>query len=103
LSNKKGRFTWAFVALGEIGFWHYFFCGSFTACSCFSNLSPFFLMDAKMLRARAVRQVLARPASQPPTTRALHLLMQYVRGHQSRELVNAQLQLGNQLHLVLGG
>jgi hypothetical protein len=58
-----------------------------------------------MLRARAVRQVLARPASQPPTTttRALHLLMQYVRGHQSRELVNAQLQLGNQLHLVLGG
>jgi hypothetical protein len=63
---------------------------------------PFFLMDAKMLRARAVRQVLARPASQPPTTRALHLLMQYVRGHQSRELVNAQLQLGNQLHLLLG-
>jgi hypothetical protein len=59
-------------------------------------------MDAKMLRARAVRQVLARPASQPPTTRALHLLMQYVRGHQSRELVNAQLQLGNQLHLLLG-
>lgn len=55
-----------------------------------------------MLRARAVRQVLARPASQPPTTRALHLLMQYVRGHQSRELVNAQLQLGNQLHLLLG-
>lgn len=55
-----------------------------------------------MLRARAVRQVLARPASQPPTSRALHLLMQYVRGHQSRELVNAQLQLGNQLHLLLG-
>jgi hypothetical protein len=67
-----------------------------------SNLSPFFLMDAKMLRARAVRQVLARPATCPPSTRALHLLMQYVRGHQSRELVNAQLQLGNQLHLLLG-
>jgi hypothetical protein len=62
---------------------------------------PFFLMDAKMLRARAVRQVLARPANQPPSTRALHLLMQYVRGQQSRELVNAQLQLSNQFHLVL--
>lgn len=68
----------------------------------FSTSLPFFCMDAKMLRARAVRQVLARPANQPPTTRALHLLMQYVRGHQSRELVNAQLQLGNQLHLLLG-
>jgi hypothetical protein len=59
-------------------------------------------MDSKLLRARAVRQVLARPASQPPSTRALHLLMQYVRGHQSRAVVNAQLQLGNHLHLVLG-
>ncbi|QKG57338.1 hypothetical protein GKZ68_12345 [Hymenobacter sp. BRD128] len=57
-------------------------------------------MESKTLRARAVRQALAHPASSSPTCRELQLLTQYVLGQRSREELNDELLRGNRLHLL---
>ncbi|MGI4762507.1 MAG: hypothetical protein ACRYF0_17480 [Janthinobacterium lividum] len=57
-------------------------------------------MESKKLRIRAVRQVLAHPASRATSCQELELFTQYVLGQRSREELGNKLALGNRLALL---